>query len=123
MYRPFCLVASVLLLLGLECHECVADVILYRIPRTRLQITLQGTATVNPGGTVTVTHPQFGSLYCRLEDTEIFRVPTTAQQFAIRLRKSEGDAGRLMESAVGIASRPHSVILRGYCQGSRGRCQ
>ncbi|MCA9153722.1 MAG: DUF1570 domain-containing protein [Planctomycetales bacterium] len=99
MYRPFCLVASVLLLLGLECHECVADVILYRIPRTRLQITLQGTATVNPGGTVTVTHPQFGSLYCRLEDTEIFRVPTTAQQFAIRLRKSEGDAGRLMESA------------------------
>lgn len=76
-----------------------ADVVLYRVPGISMVVTLQGTTTVNQGGSVTYNHPEFGTLYFDLRDTRIHKVPTTASVFARRMRIAAGDADKLMDTA------------------------
>src|SRR5262245_29558464 len=52
------------------------DVVFYRLPtRSGTVVTLEGTTTVNPGGTVTFQHPRFGKVYFDLASVEIKKAP------------------------------------------------
>ncbi|MBI2477961.1 MAG: DUF1570 domain-containing protein [Planctomycetia bacterium] len=76
-----------------------ADLVLYRIPGLSSVVALQGTTTVNPGGSVTYKHPEFGTLYFDVEDAKIHRVPTTSATFYRRVRIAGADADKLMDAA------------------------
>lgn len=76
-----------------------ADLVFYRVPGIDRVVALQGKTTVNQGGSVTYRHPEFGTLYFDLKDTEIHRVATTSTLFYRRMRAAEGDADKLMETA------------------------
>jgi hypothetical protein len=52
-----------------------------------LKVTLQGKVQVNPGKTVSFTHP-LGTLYFGLEEVTYYTVPTLAEQFDRRLGKA-----------------------------------
>ena len=76
------------------------DVIFYRLPtESGTVVTLEGNATVNPGGTVTYSHSRFGKIYLDLASTEIRKAPSIPQQFTRLLGKSGSDADKLMETA------------------------
>src|SRR5689334_12223477 len=76
-----------------------ADIVKYQLPGSDLQIVLQGTAQVNPGGTRTLTHPKLGTLYFNQEDSEIIKVPTVSEQFNRQLGKAGGDANKRFAAA------------------------
>ncbi|MCA9123003.1 MAG: DUF1570 domain-containing protein [Planctomycetaceae bacterium] len=79
--------------------EASADLVLYRVPGLSSVVALQGTTTVNQGGSVTYKHPEFGTLYFDIKDAKIHRVPTTSAVFYRRMRIAEGDADKLMDTA------------------------
>lgn len=60
---------------------------------------LEGSATVNPGGTVSFRHARFGTIHFDLESTEIRKAPTVAEQFSRVLAKAGRDADKRMEAA------------------------
>jgi hypothetical protein len=77
-----------------------ADVVFYRLPTTSgAVVILEGSTTVNPGGTVTFQHPRFGKVHFDLESTEIRKAPTIQAQFARVLGRAGNDADKLMEAA------------------------
>jgi Protein of unknown function (DUF1570) len=77
-----------------------ADVIFYRLPTSSSGVVmLEGTTTVNPGGTVTFVHPRFGKIHFDLESTEIRKAPTTSAQFSRVLGRAGADADKRMEAA------------------------
>lgn len=78
----------------------LGDVIFYRLPAFgRAVVMLEGTTTVNPGGSVTYVHPRYGKIHFDLETTEIRRAPTIGQQFARELGRAGNDADKLMVAA------------------------
>ncbi len=65
-----------------------ADVLIYDAPTIPpLKVTLQGKVQVNPGKTVSFTHP-LGTLYFGLDEVSYYEVPTVSEQFDRRLTKS-----------------------------------
>jgi Protein of unknown function (DUF1570) len=91
---------------ALLCWICLAasvargDVIFYSLPtQSGTVVTLEGTTTVNPGGTVTYAHSRFGKIYFDLASTKIHKAPSIPQQFARVLGKAGNDADKLMEAA------------------------
>src|SRR5262245_35508174 len=63
-----------------------ADVLFYSLPGdSGLAVTLEGTTGVNPGGTVTYTHPKFGKIHFDRASVDIRRVPTLQSQFSKQL--------------------------------------
>jgi len=91
------LVTLATLLLGSSAR---ADVIFYRLPTENASVvTLEGSATVNPGGTTTYTHPRFGKIHFDTGSTEIRKAPTIQSQFSRVLGRAGKDADKLMEAA------------------------
>jgi hypothetical protein len=78
-----------------------ADILIYRLPGSRLGIILQGETTVNPGKTVTLTHPNFGKFFFGLDEVKIHRVPTTHSIFTKMLTKAVNnrDSKGVMDAA------------------------
>ncbi|HZN34873.1 MAG TPA: DUF1570 domain-containing protein [Pirellulaceae bacterium] len=77
-----------------------ADVVFYRLPTTRGDVVmLEGATTVNPGGTVTFSHPRFGKIHFDLASTEIRKAPTVSAQFSRVLGRAGSDAEKRMEAA------------------------
>ena len=65
-----------------------ADVLVYSAPTIPpLEVTLQGKVQVNPGRTVSFTHP-LGTLYFGLDEVTYYDVPTLSDQFNRRLAKA-----------------------------------
>jgi hypothetical protein len=87
-------------LLALTSAEARADIVFYRLPtRSASVVTLEGSATVNPGGTVTFNHHKFGKIHFDLENTEIRKAPTLASQFGRQLGRAGNDADKRMAAA------------------------
>ncbi len=87
-----------------------ADIVLYNVPNTGLVFVLQGTASTNPGRTVTFRHPKFGTLYLALEDVQKFEMPSTRSLAQGRLRKAEKE--KSVESCLAAARWAlHSGLL------------
>src|SRR5262245_20787765 len=77
-----------------------ADVVLYRLPTSRGDtVILEGSTTVNPGGTVTFTHARFGKIHFDLESVEIKKAPTLQTQFNRQLGRAGKDPDQRMEVA------------------------
>ena len=77
-----------------------ADVVFYRLPiESGSTVILQGSATVNPGGTVTFSHHKFGQIHFDIESTEIRKAPTLQSQFNRVLGRAGKDANKRMEAA------------------------
>ena len=76
-----------------------ADIVFYTLPGTNLQVILQGTAGINPGGAITFTHPKFGTIYFDSKQTDIRKVPTLNSQFGKVLGRAGTDADKCMEAA------------------------
>ncbi len=76
-----------------------ADLVLYRVPGLSSVVALQGTTTVNQGGSVTYKHPEFGTLYFDIKDAKIHRVPTTSATYYRHMRIAGTDADKLMDAA------------------------
>ena len=78
-----------------------ADIVLYRIPSTRLAFVLEGSASANPGGTMTFRHPKYGSLYFGLEDVKRYELPSTRAMAERKLRAAVGkkDVEQCLEAA------------------------
>jgi hypothetical protein len=78
-----------------------ADIVFYTLPtRSRsLVVTLEGTTTANPGGTVTFNHHKFGKIHFDLESVEIRKAPSLTSQFGRQLGRAGNDADKRMEAA------------------------
>jgi hypothetical protein len=80
--------------------KAFGDVVFYRLPTSRpMVVMLEGTTTVNPGGTVTFSHSRYGRIYLDLESVDIKKAPTLEAQFARQLGKAGKDADRRMAAA------------------------
>ena len=90
---------AVLTIVWLVPAIAAADIVLYRVPGISRVVVLEGKTTVNPGGSVTYTHPRFGKLYFDLQDTRIHAVPTTEAVFTRRFQAAQGNADQLLEVA------------------------
>lgn len=75
-------------------------------------ILLQGKATANPGGTLTLQHPM-GTLYFALEDVAIHKVATIAGQAEKRLKTAVGQKNADAVFAAGVWALKHG-LLKGY---------
>jgi hypothetical protein len=94
-----CLSAG-LILAALCPGVALADIVFYRLPtKSGGVVILEGSTTVNPGGTVTFNHPRFGKIYFDLESTEIRKAPTLPAQFARQLGRAGNDADKRMAAA------------------------
>jgi hypothetical protein len=76
-----------------------ADILFYKLPGGESEITLQGSATMNPGRTITFRHPRFGNLFFGADDARWFKVPSTQSLAQSKLGKSEGDVKACLETA------------------------
>jgi hypothetical protein len=65
-----------------------ADLLIYRLPGTRVGMILQGEITVNPGRTVTLSHPNFGQFHFGLDEVIFHEVPTTNSIFSKMLKRA-----------------------------------
>src|SRR4051794_40996694 len=75
----------------------VGDVVFYRLPTQGGGVVpLEGTTTVNPGGSVTFQHPKFGKVYFDLASVEIKKAPTLTAQFSRMLGRAGNDAEKRM---------------------------
>src|SRR6267142_848541 len=102
---PLCFLRYLLflyLLLGpsLTMSSARGDVVFYRLPtRGGGVVTLEGTTTVNPGGTVTFQHSRFGKVYFDLASVEIKKAPPLTAQFNRMLGRAGSDAEKRMAAA------------------------
>jgi len=80
-------------------RPALADVVFYTLPGSDLQVILQGSAGINPGGAITFTHPKFGKIYFDSQETEIRKVPTLPSQFTKVLGRAGNDADKCLEAA------------------------
>ena len=78
-------------LLVFSCAVARADIVLYKIPGSSLVFVLQGSASTNPGKTITFRHPRYGTLYFALENVRKFEVPSTRSIAERKRRKAEND--------------------------------
>ena len=62
-----------------------ADIAIYTVPGTDLQMMLQGRVTYNPGGTATIKHPR-GTLHFGARDIRVHKVPSPESIYARKLR-------------------------------------
>lgn len=85
MPRLWCLLTVLLL-----ASAARADFVFYRLPGSGRVITLQGSFTVNTGGTVTYRHPRYGTVHLGLEDTKRVTVPSPNQVFERQFKKAIG---------------------------------
>ncbi|MCX7426972.1 MAG: DUF1570 domain-containing protein [Planctomycetia bacterium] len=85
------------LLLGSEVGR--ADILFYKLPGSGAEIVLQGSATINPGRTVTFRHPRFGSLFFGAAEARLVEAPTTQSLAQKKLGKSEGNADACLATA------------------------
>ncbi len=95
MQQPL-IVLLLITLVGMP-QKVMADIVLYKLPGSRSQMVLQGTATVNAGGSVTFSHPKFGNIYFQVADVEIHKVPTISQRYMKEMGKAGKDSNRLMD--------------------------
>jgi hypothetical protein len=87
------------LVLALVASQASADVVFYRLPTKKGSVViLQGSATVNPGGTVTFSHPRYGKIHFDIENTEIRKAPTVREQFGRQLGRAGNDPAKLMQA-------------------------
>lgn len=76
------------------------DIVLYRLPTASGPVVmLEGTTTVNPGGTVTYSHPRYGRVYFDLDSIEIKKALTLQAQFNRQLGKAGKDSQKRMAAA------------------------
>src|SRR4051794_30650527 len=88
------------LLVSLPAMPTRGDIVFYRLPtRSAAMVILEGTTTVNPGGSVTFSHPKFGRIYFDLESVEIKKAPPLPAQFDCQLNRAGKDPERRMEVA------------------------
>jgi hypothetical protein len=101
MLRFLCFLLFVVLnAVPLAARPARADVVLYRLPTQRGDtVILEGSTTVNPGGTVTFTHPRFGKIHFDLESVEIKKAPTLQTQFNRQLGRAGKDPEERMKVA------------------------
>ena len=76
-----------------------ADIIFYTLPGSRTTFMLQGSATFNPGGTLTFHHPKFGRIYFSTRETEVRKAPTIESRFNKELGRAGNDPAKLTEAA------------------------
>jgi hypothetical protein len=93
-----------LLYFGLETtlprHSARGDVVFYRLPtRGGTVVTLEGTTTVNPGGTVTFQHPRYGQVHFDLESVDIRKALSLPAQLARVLGRAGDNAEKRMAAA------------------------
>jgi hypothetical protein len=89
-----------------------ADFIKYRLGGS-LAFLLQGKATGNPGGTLTLQHPM-GTLYFDLKDVEIHKVATVSGQAEKRLRTAIGQKNADAVFAAGVWALKHGLLKTYY---------
>lgn len=77
-----------------------ADVVFYRLPtKSGGIVILEGSTTVNPGGTVTFNHSKFGKIHFDIESCEIRKAASLTSQFGRQLGRAGNDADKRMEAA------------------------
>jgi hypothetical protein len=76
-----------------------ADILFYKLGSSGAEIVLQGSATMNPGRTITFRHPRFGNLYFGADDAHWFEAPTTQAIAQTKLGKSEGNVEACLDTA------------------------
>lgn len=91
-----------------------ADFLLYQIPGTPAQILLQGKVTAHPGRTVTLQHAKFGPLHFRLENVQIYDVPSLPEQFFKRLNRGLGAKSPSEVFDAGIWGLKHGLLSSYY---------
>jgi hypothetical protein len=80
--------------------QAQADIVFYKLPtRSGSVVILEGSTTVNPGGTVTFNHHKFGKIHFDLESCDIHKAPTMTSQFGRQLGRAGNDADKRMEAA------------------------
>jgi Protein of unknown function (DUF1570) len=95
--QPAVVVALLVLYMALPAR---ADVLFYTLPgKSGLTVALQGDTGVNPGGTVTYTHPKFGKIHFDRASVDIRKVPTVQSQFTKQLNKAGTNAEACMAAA------------------------
>jgi hypothetical protein len=78
----------------------LGDVVMYRLPIAGGPVVaLEGTANINPGGTVTFSHPRYGRLYFDVASVDIRKGPTLQSQFARELGLAGNNAEKRMKAA------------------------
>ena len=82
-------------------HAVNADVVLYTVPNTPLQITLMGRVTINPGGTLSLRHPR-GTLHFSARDCKVIKTDSKEKQYVKQKLKSNsaGTAVSLLDLAL-----------------------
>lgn len=95
--------------------ETRGDFLIYQIPGTALSFMLQGKVQVNPGGTVTFTHPTMSQqLYFNISTVNFKKVPTTVQEFNRRVTASGTNADEVFKASVWALKKG---LLREYYAG------
>jgi hypothetical protein len=95
-----CLYLTSVVLAAAACFPARADVVFYRLPtKSGSVVVLEGSATVNPGGTVSFNHSKFGKIHFDIENVEIRKAPTLTSQFGRQLGRAGNDADKRMEAA------------------------
>lgn len=75
------------------------DIVFYTLPGSKMTLVLQGSTKVNPGGSVTFTHPKLGTMYFDIRESEIKKVPTVHEQFNKQLGRAGADAEKRYAAA------------------------
>jgi len=94
-------VSGVMFAWCLALADCgLADVVIYRLPSAGGPVVvLEGAATINPGSTVTFSHPRYGRLYFDKDSVEIRKGPTLVARFARELGLAGRDPDKRMKAA------------------------
>jgi len=78
-----------------------ADVVLYTVGGTELTFLLQGSVTINPGGTMSLRHPKFGAVHLSQSDCELIKVDQP-HHIAAELRSkalATGDPEKMLKAS------------------------
>src|SRR5262245_15412383 len=93
----FVLVVLVYMLLAATAR---GDIVFYRLPtEPALEVRLEGTRPMNPGGSVTVSHSKFGRLHLPLDRVDIKKAVSLQTQFNRMLGKAGADPEGRMAAA------------------------
>jgi hypothetical protein len=77
-----------------------ADVVFYKLPtKSRSVVILEGEAVINPGGTVSYTHPRLGKIHFDIDNAQVREAPSVTAQFNRQLNRAGMDANKRMEAA------------------------
>ena len=98
LFLFFSILLSAFFIASLFAGDCRADFALYRLPNSNLLIPLEGKATFNTGGTITLKHPR-GVLYFSRDNLKVIRTQSRHALFGQFAGKASDDVDAKIELA------------------------